>query len=107
MLQIFILFVVGFFIYQNAILARRKGSSFILWALASVAAYFIVGMIGGGIVLFMKYKGPNGDVEQVNKFLLEQVADPKFSFLLVALGIGGCLLVRLILEKKPSIDSKK
>lgn len=107
MLQILVLLVVGFFIYQNGALARRKGRSFILWALASVAAYFVVGVIGGAIVLQMKYKGSNDDLEQLNKFMLEQAADPKFSLLLVALGIGGCLLVRLMLERKPAIDSKK
>ncbi|GAA4467490.1 hypothetical protein GCM10023093_23520 [Nemorincola caseinilytica] len=109
MLQIF---VVGYLAYRNSVRAKQKGVSGWLWAVATVMAFFSALFIGCLFVVF------NFCTDSVNVDLLsstdpairqavsEQLRDVLSTNWLHVLtiqvfGIGGYLLVRYILERKP------
>jgi hypothetical protein len=94
---LFILFCI-----QNGKLATRKGLSSRKWIWITVGAMF-GGMFVGSIFVSVGYKGPM-DIVNMQKFLFQ---NPLKIVTMYALEIGGGLLVRYILEKKPDATSQE
>ncbi len=98
--------------YKNSLRAKLKGQNPTLWAVVTVVAYIATFVIGFGFVVANFCK----DVINLNQFaLLDQKAkeeaaqqlvgvlasNPLHFLTMEAFGIGGYLLIRYILERKP------
>jgi hypothetical protein len=84
------------FAYFNSKLARRKGLPSSRWALFTVLA-MLGGIFLGAMVIYSTYHGPV-DYNSVQSFLMH---NPLKIFTVYALEIGGALLIRYIIERKP------
>lgn len=93
----FILFCV-----LNARLARKKGLTQGKWIWRTIAAMF-GGIFLGSLMVAVSYKGP-ADMVSLEKYLS---VNPLKEITIFMLMIGGGLLVRYILEKKPDATSQE
>jgi len=84
------------FAYFNSKLARRKGLPSGRWGLFTVLA-MLGGILIGSMVIYSTYRGPV-DFNSVQSFLMQ---NPLKVFTVYALEIGGALLIRYIIERKP------
>ena len=108
----FDLLLLGYLSYKNGVRAKRKGQNAVAWGLASAAAYIFFMMVGLMIVVFNFCKGAinidqmsstDANVRQAAAQQLLQVfaANPLHLFTVEIFGIGGYLLIRYILDKRP------
>lgn len=99
-----ILFLLGFLIYYNIRLAKKKGQNPILWGIITFFGFFLAYALLGSIYIAIIYKGP------ITREALEAYLqrEPMVVMMLTAIGVGGVLLVRYILEKKkyPTDDNQ-
>lgn len=96
-----ILFFILFSIHNSKI-ARRKGLSTTPWVLRTIAAMF-GGIFLGSFIISIGYKGQM-DIVSMQKFLFQ---NPLKLLTLYVLEVGGGLLVKFILEKKPDATSQE
>ena len=89
--------------YLNAVRAKRKGKTAWVWGLLTVVSFFVCTVLGEMIVLGLFYKGPL-TADALQSFFINNILSLLFCFVC---GIGGFLLVRYILDRKPDkpIDS--
>ncbi|MBS1615570.1 MAG: hypothetical protein JST06_05570 [Bacteroidetes bacterium] len=80
----------------NALLARRKGHSPVLWGLLSILGFFVAYFFIGGSYFALVYKGAMTE-EAVTAWVMKQ---PLTALLMFLMGIGGVLFVRFILERR-------
>lgn len=80
----------------NAMLARKKGLSPVLWGFLSIVGFFATYLVVGGTYFSLVYKGAMTQ-EAVTAWV---VAKPLIALLMFLFGIGGVLLVRFILERQ-------
>lgn len=92
----FLVFLVGIFVYLNANLAKKKGLNPILWGFITVVAFFVAMMLLGALYMSLVYNGPM--TQEAMKQYME--SNMLVAWTLIFLGIGGTLLVRFILEKR-------
>lgn len=103
----------AYFSYRNGIRARMKGESPLLWGLITAVTYFVGMMVGMFIVIIYFCK----DVINLEQFssldtkareaatqkLLDAFnANPLHITTVILFGIGGYLLIRFILDRKPN-----
>ena len=93
-------------------LAKRKGQNAIAWGAATVASYLLFMMVGLCVVLFNFCKGAI-NIDQMSSTdakvreaaaqqLLQVFAANQLHLITVeAFGVGGYLLVRYILDRRP------
>ena len=98
--------------YRNGVRAKVKGQHAILWGLATAAAYVFFMMIGLYFVVFnfckdsinfeqmslMDKKAQQAAAQQLIQIIS---ANPLHIITIELFGIGGYLLVRYILDRKP------
>lgn len=104
--------LLGFLAYRNSLLAKVKGQNPVLWAFVTVAAFLVFMVIGGMFVIFTFCKDAI-NLNQISSFdpkqreaasqQLQQVlsANPLHMITIELFAIGGYLLIRYILDKKP------
>ena len=80
----------------NAMLARKKNQSPLLWGFLSILAFFLTYVFVGGAYFSMVYKGAMTQ-EAVSAWVMEK---PLVALMMFLFGIGGILLMRFILERK-------
>jgi hypothetical protein len=85
------------FSYSNSKLAQRKGLTSLPWVLRTIGAIFL-GMFIGAIFISAQYKGAL-DIANLQKFLFK---NPLLIITYYACAVGGGLLVRYLLDKKPN-----
>ena len=95
-----ILFFVLFCIHNSKI-ARSKGLNPTSWVLRTIAAMF-GGIFLGSFFITIGYKG-GMDIVSAQRYLFQ---NPLKLITLYALEIGGGLLVKFILEKKPDVGNQ-
>lgn len=107
------IFVVGYLAYNNSVRAKTKGVSALIWALATVLAFFSALIIGCLFVVF-NFCADTVNVDLLSstdpatrKVVSEQLRDVlSHNWLHMTtihlFGFGGYLLVRYVLEKKPN-----
>lgn len=86
-------------VYLNSRLAVRKGRNPFLWGLISLFAFFAGFVLLGSIYAAMFYRGPLNNAA-VQSWIQ---SSPLIVAMMGMLGVGGTLVVRYILERKPSI----
>lgn len=106
------LLLLTFLAFLNGKLAKRKEQKVGAWVLYTVLAY-LVGMIIGMFVVILNFSRNAIDInlfsspdpkvrEMVSQQVMQMLAnDPLQELTVVALGVGGYLLVRYLLERKP------
>ena len=108
----FDLILLGYLSYKNGMRAKRKGQNAVAWGVASAAAYIILMMVGLFVVVLGFCKNAinldqmsslDAKVRQAAAQQLMQVfaANPLHLFTVEAFGVGGYLLIRYILDKRP------
>lgn len=107
----FSLILLVYLSYKNGMRAKLKEQNVIAWALISGVSFFITEIIGAAIVIFYFCQG----VVDINRLATDpsykniaakQLTDafaqnPLHSITVDLFGIGGYLIVRYILDKKP------
>lgn len=91
-----VIFLLGLMVYFNVRLAKTKGQNPLLWGILSVVAFFIFYALLGSIYIAIIYKGPVTR-EALEAYLLRE---PMVAAMLAAIGVGGVLFVRFVLERK-------
>lgn len=104
--------LLGYLSYRNSVKAKIKGQNPVLWAFITVGAYLVALITGGMFVIFNFCK----DAVNLNAFssldpkarqmasdqLMQALSGNTLHLLTIELfGIGGYLLVRYILDRKP------
>jgi hypothetical protein len=95
--------------YRNSVLAKRKEQNQVAWAVYTVVAYLVCMMLGIVIVLAYFCKdiisidqlsklAPTARAQQLQQVFVEH---PLHMLTIELFGIGGYLLVRYLLERKP------
>jgi hypothetical protein len=108
----FDIIIIGFLSYRNGVRAKTKGQNPILWGLATFVAYVITMMIGIMVVIanfckdtinLAQFSSLDIKSREVARQQLIQVfqANPLHMLTIELFGVGGYLLVRYILDRKP------
>lgn len=97
--------------YRNGVKAKKKSLNGIVWGLISFASCFIAEMIGAFMVIFCFCSNvinvnrlatdPSYKNTEVQLMQQDFINNPLHPITITVFGIGGYLLVRYILEKKP------
>ncbi|MBS1644938.1 MAG: hypothetical protein JST36_07870 [Bacteroidetes bacterium] len=98
-----LLIILGWLIYYNIRLAKKKGKNPISWGIFTFLGFFLSYAILGSIYVAIIYKGPITR-EGLEAYLMKE---PLVATMLLAIGIGGALLVRFILEKSKGTQNKQ
>ena len=110
--------LLGFFAYRNGMRAKQKEQNPYLWGALTVALFAIASIIGMMVVMVSILKDENLDLAKIQakdqvyaQSLAQQVAqalenNPIHSITIIVFGLGGYLLVRYILDKKPEKKKK-
>lgn len=110
---IILLFFLG---YRNSVRAKLKGQSGILWAFLTIVSYLISQTIGLLIVisLFCRdvvdmsvFSNNTKNFQEISRQFNQQVAkalsdNPLRDITVFLFGLGGYLLIRFILDRKPN-----
>jgi predicted tellurium resistance membrane protein TerC len=94
------LLILIYFIYSNCKLAKQQGKNALTWGLFTVLAFFVGFIMGMAIIMNFFYNGsldPNVFPVAFKKFMYD---NPTRLLLASALGIGGALFVRFILDRQ-------
>jgi hypothetical protein len=109
----FEILLLAYLTYRNGIRAKQKGQNAIVWGIITAVTYFVGMMIGMFIVIIYFCK----DVINLNSFAAmdlkarqaatEQLievfkANPLHMVTVELFGVGGYLLIRFILDRKPT-----
>jgi hypothetical protein len=104
--------LIAFLTYRNSLLAKQKEQNMVAWGIFTVLAFFIAMLIGFYIVLL----GFDRGAININQFsstdpktrealqqqILNMLSNNPLQMITIDLfGIGGYLLVRYLLERKP------
>jgi uncharacterized membrane protein YadS len=84
-------------VYLNSRLATKRGLNPFLWGLISLFAFFVGFVLLGSFYAVIFYKGPLNN-EAVQAWIKNS---PLITAMMTMLGVGGTLIVRYILERKP------
>lgn len=109
----FRIIVLGYLAYRNSIRARQKGLNGWLWAAATVIAFFSALCIGCLIVVFYfcadsinidMLSSPDASIRAAaSEQAIAVLNDNALHLLTIEMfGLGGYLLIRYILDKKPN-----
>ena len=105
--------LLGYLAFRNGVRARQKGLNVVLWGGLTVLSFFFAFAIGVGVVTtnflgdainlqrFSTLKGTERE-NAVKQFQDIFFANPLNLLTVFLFGIGGYLLIRYILEKKPN-----
>lgn len=85
-----------YFSYKNALLAKAKGLNTIAWVLLTLVGFLVGEIIAIGMVIGLFYKGPVADQKAMLAYLFDHPIHIVFIYFTA---VGGCLLVRYILER--------
>jgi hypothetical protein len=108
----FEIILMGFLSYRNGVRAKLKGKNPLLWGFITLVAYLSCLMIGGLVVIF-NFCGNQVNLSQLSSLDVKSreaasaqlihvlSANPLHLVTIELFGIGGYLLVRYILERKP------
>lgn len=88
--------------FINSLLAQRKGQNRLAWAVITVAAFIIMEVIGGLLLILLFYRG-SFTIEGLSNFMYT----PAHSFFTLFCGVGGYLIARRILERMPDVNNKQ
>ena len=116
-MDLFTLILLIYLSYRNALKAKTKGLNAVLWGFITFTAVFIAEMIGAFIVVFYFLR----NVINIDKLAtdpsykdvaMEQlksafISNPLHPTTIIVMGFGGYLLVRYILDKKPSQNNNR
>lgn len=108
----FDLILICYLSYKNGMRAKRKGQNVIAWGVASAAAYIICMVLGLYVVVFNFCKNAinldqmsSTDIKvreaAMQQFLQVIYANPLHLITIEAFGVGGYLLIRYILDRRP------
>jgi hypothetical protein len=98
--------------YKTSVKAKLKGANGVVWGLITVGA-FMVGLVIGGLVVVFNFLGNSVNIDQFSSpdpkirmaattTLMEALnANPLHQLTIELFAIGGYLLIRYILDKKP------
>jgi hypothetical protein len=110
-MDIFSLLLLIFLSYRNGLKAKTKGLNGIVWGIITFFAIFITEMIGAAIVIFYFCRNiinverlatdPSYKDTAVQQLGQEFINNPLDPITIILFGIGGYLIVRFILDKKP------
>jgi hypothetical protein len=112
----FDIILLSYLTYKNGARAKLKGQNPILWGFITTCAYLIAMVTGGMIVIFNFCKecvsmnqlssADPGSRQEASKQLIAALSANQLHLVTIELfGVGGYLLVRYILDRKP--DKKK
>ncbi len=108
----FDIILIGFLTYRNGVKAKQKGQNAVVWGVATAIAYIMCMVVGFFVVVYNFCK----DAINLNQLSsldtksreaaaqqLVQVfeANPLHLITIELFGVGGYLLVRYILDRKP------
>lgn len=110
-----IIILIVFFGYRNAMRAKMKGLSPLVWGLLTVLLFFVGSFIGIVIALVAVLKNNNMDMDRLRtdnvrysqelagEFQQSMIANPIHGLTILMCAMGGYLLIRYILGRKPDI----
>ncbi|MCD6063843.1 MAG: hypothetical protein K0R82_1754 [Flavipsychrobacter sp.] len=87
-----------YFSYKNALIAKAKGLNTIIWVFLTLLAFLAGEFIAIAMVIGLFYRGPFNQTA-VLEYLFTH---PIHVIFIYFTAIGGCLLIRYILEKSQS-----
>jgi di/tricarboxylate transporter len=98
--------------YKNSVRAKLKGQNPILWAVVTVVAYMATFVIGFGVVVVNFCKDAinmnqfavmdqKAKEEAVQQLMIVLAANPLHFLTMEVFGLGGYMLVRYLLERRP------
>lgn len=105
--------LLAYLAFRNGVRARQKGLNVVLWGGLTVLSFFFAFALGVGIVT-ANFLGESFNLqrlstlqgtereEAVKQFQDLFFANPLHFLTVILFGIGGYLLIRFILEKKPN-----
>lgn len=105
--------LLGYLAFRNGVRARQKGLNTMLWGGLTVLSFFFAQAIGIMVVMMNFMSGainmqlitspdPKVRLEAQKQFQELYAANPLHAITALLFGIGGYLLIRYILEKKPN-----
>jgi hypothetical protein len=105
--------LLGYLAFRNGVRARQKGLNTILWGGLTVLSFFMAFAVGLSIVMknfmadavnmqLIASPDPKIRAEASKHFIDAFGANPLNSITVYAFGIGGYLLIRYILDKRPN-----
>lgn len=104
--------LLAYLTFRNGVRARQKGLNAVLWGGLTVLSYFMAFAVGVGVVIRNFMEGvnmalitspdPKVRLEAQKQFQELYASNPLNVLTTVGFGIGGYLLIRFILEKKPN-----
>jgi len=108
----FEIILVSYLAYSNNVRAKLKGVNGILWGAITAGAFFAAFILGGFVVIYNfcgdlvnidAFSSPDVQVRTAaaNQLMTVMNNNPLHLATIELFGIGGYLLVRYILEKKP------
>ncbi|MBX2905639.1 MAG: hypothetical protein KF744_06340 [Taibaiella sp.] len=105
--------LLAYLAFRNGVRARQKGLNVVLWGALTVLSFFFAFALGVGVVT-ANFLGESFNLqrlstlqgtereEAVKQFQDLFFANPLHFLTVILFGIGGYLLIRFILEKKPN-----
>jgi hypothetical protein len=108
----FDIIIIGYLSYRNGVRAKTKGQNPVIWGLATFVAYVITMMIGIMVVIanfckdtinLAQFSSLDLKSREAARQQLIQVfqGNPLHMLTIQLFGVGGYLLVRYILDRKP------
>ncbi|MFM7710859.1 MAG: hypothetical protein ACKO5C_08085 [Ferruginibacter sp.] len=98
MIELILLF---FMCRHNSRLAKERGLSSGKWMLITVVLFFIFESIGLGLAMTHKNMVPPKNYSEAEKVAQEIAKYPEINLFALFVGVGGFLLVRYFIERKP------
>ena len=108
----FDIILIGYLAYRNGVKAKNKGQHAIAWGIATAVAYILFMLVGFFFVILnfckdsinleqlslMDKKAQQAAAQQLIQIF---AANPLHTITIELFGIGGFLLIRYILDRKP------
>ncbi|MBA3827601.1 MAG: hypothetical protein H0X33_01560 [Taibaiella sp.] len=91
--------------YNNGVKAGRKGKNPIAWGVITLAAFFCFTIVGEFIAILLFYKGSiTTNTTQNVREIMDFFTHNTYAVIFIVLsGMGGYLLIRYLLDRKPDI----
>jgi hypothetical protein len=110
-MDIFSLLLLLFLSYRNSIKAKQKALNGLVWGIITFVSVFFAELIGAAIVIFYFCRNvinidkmatdPSYKETAMRQLTQEFIKNPLDPITVILFGIGGYLIVRYIIEKKP------
>jgi hypothetical protein len=111
--MLFELLLIGYLVYRNSTLARTKGRNIFLWGIGTFVAIFLAYTFGTMTLLLWFYRDAIPMLNDINKsqqaaqhIAMQMRENVLQYFYIMFCGFGGYLLIRYLLERIKTSETK-